>query len=477
MWRQPSLYLVFFCFALLTILFLQSAFLASAGGQERFWSRQNVLKHMSSLNNQSPTSIGGGAVNEKKRLYPERLTGKPTRDGGNVETATSSSYDPVRHRSHFLHAMEGLDRYPNYLSRWKEGDMDRLETALREKLSQVRDQRSQVMRQRDEMQQILHLYLQQNPQWNKFVQIPATWEEIQSNILDPRASKVIFRSKFFQSTRGESTISVQDVLQGKTPVNLDTALLQDLMDEEMFDTYSLPLLSPEFCYKLHRFVSAFSIHVLDSSLFQQSLTLNIHKDLDNMGMGWLNDLIFQLVVRPISCHLYKETELEGGDLDWRQGFIASYSADPTQSKPRQRLVPHTDDSEVSWNQKLLCKTSQKHGFPYLIFLSPLKITLNVCLGDKFEGGDIRFWGLRGENVKGNKILGEYQPEVGRAIIHSGRHLHEVTTVTAGDRFALILWTRSWKCARKEVCPCCWLNRRRGSAGGSADSCVCGPRWN
>jgi hypothetical protein len=302
---------------------------------------------MSSMNEESSPAIGGGAVNEKKRLYPERLSAKPTPDDGNSETDayTSSFYDPIRHRSHFLHSIEGLHRYPNYLSRWKENDMDRLETALLEKLSQVRDQRSKAIQQRHEMQELLQLFLRQNPQWDKFVQVPATWEEIQSTILDPRASKAIFRSRFFQSTQGNPTISVIDVLLGRTRVELDAAFLQDLMDEEMFDVYSFPLLSPEFCHKLHRFVSAF-MQALESSPSQQSLTSGIHKDLDNMGMGWLSDLVFQLVARPISSHLYKETELEGGCLDWRHGFIASYTADPTQSKPRQRLVPHSDDSEV-----------------------------------------------------------------------------------------------------------------------------------
>jgi predicted 2-oxoglutarate/Fe(II)-dependent dioxygenase YbiX len=107
----------------------------------------------------------------------------------------------------------------------------------------------------------------------------------------------------------------------------------------------------------------------------------------------------------------------------------------------------------------------------------MQVTLNVCLGDKFDGGILHFWGLRGEHVGGNKLLGEYQPEVGRAVIHSGRHLHEVTPITAGDRFALIQWTRSWKSARRETCPCCWLNRRRDSDSEKGNSCICGPRWN
>jgi predicted 2-oxoglutarate/Fe(II)-dependent dioxygenase YbiX len=124
------------------------------------------------------------------------------------------------------------------------------------------------------------------------------------------------------------------------------------------------------------------------------------------------------------------------------------------------------------------EVKRQHSFEWwLTNLRTMEVTLNVCLGDKFDGGNLHFWGLRGEHVGGNKLLGEYQPEVGRAVIHSGRHLHEVTPITAGDRFALIQWTRSWKSARRETCPCCWLNRRRDSDSEKGNSCICGPRWN
>jgi len=48
----------------------------------------------------------------------------------------------MQHRSHLLHAIEGLDRYPRYISRWKETDINSLEQALKEKLEQVREQKN-----------------------------------------------------------------------------------------------------------------------------------------------------------------------------------------------------------------------------------------------------------------------------------------------------------------------------------------------
>lgn len=167
-------------------------------------------------------------------------------------------------------------------------------------------------------------------------------------------------------------------------------------------------------------------------------------DLDTVGLSWINDLLFQLVVRPISRHLFRQTELERGELDYRHGYFVGYKAKPTMSAPRERLVAHTDDSEV---------------------------TLNLCIGDEFDGGALNFRGLRGTEGAGQEIIGTFEPRLGTALLHAGRHFHEVTQVTTGNRYMYIMWARSWSSTRGKVCPCCYLNRRQDN------SCCCGPRWN
>ena len=69
------------------------------------------------------------------------------------------------------------------------------------------------------------------------------------------------------------------------------------------------------------------------------------------------------------------------------------------------------------------------------------------------------------------LVGEVQPGWAPALLHAGRHLHEVTEVSGGDRYAYIVWARSWKSLRASTCPCCWINRRQDS------KCVCDSRWN
>ena len=206
------------------------------------------------------------------------------------------------------------------------------------------------------------------------------------------------------------------------------------------------LVSPRLTLRIHQFCSLLRETLRNLSALAASdefLHLRLghrHIDLDTIGLGWITDLLFHMFILPISLHLFAATERlanhvgsvgdaqpEFGILDWRQGYVAGYSADPKASKGAQRtfLVPHTDDSEV---------------------------TLNCCLGDNFEGGSVEFYGLRGTNKEGMLIGRVERPNVGTALLHSGRHLHSVTNVLSGDRYAFIIWARSWGGLRSSTCP-------------------------
>ena len=59
------------------------------------------------------------------------------------------------------------------------------------------------------------------------------------------------------------------------------------------------------------------------------------------------------------------------------------------------------------------------------------MTLNLCLGQNFDGGDLRFSELRGTDRE-EHVVGEFAPRRGVALLHDGRHLHKVTEVTGGE---------------------------------------------
>jgi len=410
------------------------------------------------MNNQEqkehPDSVGGGAINEKIRTYDE-TAGQSTHAKNSTQqqiTTTTTTYNPSSVPSHLYHALEGLDRYPNYLHRWNMSDIDRLEQSLEDQLALVRQQRATVQERRDGCARVVQAMLQDHPQrtkWQKILEPCQTWDQVRDRILDARAAHAIFRSPMFRDSNksNKSTIpSVQDVMNGRTVVHLDPGRLEALLDEELYDVYSFRLLSTEFCQSLREFVQELSLwsetKMPDSDSNNQYLGKRPF-NLDMIGLGWVNDLLFQLVMRPIARHLFFESEQLQDDLDWRNGYIAGYSSQPNAVKPRERLVTHTDDSEV---------------------------TMNICLGDVFQGGALEFRGLRGTPEEG-QLLGTFEPQIGLALLHAGRHFHDVTQVTSGDRFAYIMWARSWNGIRRQKCPCCWLNRRQDS------TCVCGSRWN
>jgi len=373
----------------------------------------------------------GGAINEKARNTTSTMGGSSSSSQKSA-TAVISAFSPSTARSHLWHALEGLDRYPNYLSRWNdERDIDELERSLEQSLKQVRQQRGMIMDRRQRIEQLL-----QNVTIPSRVETPESWEDLLENRLDSTLGKAIQKSRQFRNKR--NIPSLHKVLSGEFELHLDAYLLEQLMEPEVHDVYSLPIFRRDFCEDMVSYIRKVS-----AILEKNEITIR-PIDLDVIGLQWINNVLLHLILRPICRHLFKDTEMVGGDLDWRQGYVATYKAQSSNTKIKQhnRLVTHTDDSEI---------------------------TLNVGLGDDFDGGMLQFWGLRGE--KDQELLGSYSPVPGQAVLHAGRHFHQVTRVTKGERYALILWARSWSGVRTQTCPCCWLTRRRDN------NCICGPRWN
>lgn len=429
---------------------------------------------MSQANLQSSPSetspqIGGGAINEKTRWYGREMEKSYPRSNTNDHDHFTkqqhpnglgpgkTNFDPENVSSHLLHALAGLDRYPNYLSRWNFDlkDVDRLEQALEDQLAKVRLQKQNMISRNERLRLMRDKVMQKlNDDCDSFdiFQLPSSWREIKLNVLHPNASNAIFGSRQFRSAqKSNSPPTVEEAVQGKVDIELDLHQLAEWMNEECFDVYSFPLLSKSFCQKI---VKAMQCFAEESKLDDTNLESFGRKpvDLDSIGLSWVNDLIFHLVIRPLSRHLFAATEMFE-DLDWRQGYLTGYSSTPTEEKgaQRHRLVAHTDDSEV---------------------------TLNVGMGNEdFEGGELMFWDLRGTQNEG-RYVGEFHPKMGYALLHSGRHLHEVKQVTKGDRYAYIIWARSWKSLRQTTCPCCWLMRRQRLSNTSNNHrCMSEPQWN
>ena len=100
--------------------------------------------------------IGGGGINEKPRLYKPNNDNSINSDGDKGDYFGSSIWNPSKNVSHMLHAIVGIDRYPNYLNRLNDlSDIDSLEEALEARLSDVRRQRSEIIQRRAGMKQLV----------------------------------------------------------------------------------------------------------------------------------------------------------------------------------------------------------------------------------------------------------------------------------------------------------------------------------
>lgn len=344
--------------------------------------------------------IGGGAINEKRRCRRERISastlGSARMEGG-ADGVTRSAFDSKK-LSHSLHAIVGLDRYPNYLNRWNNSEeLDELEASLEQQLELVRAQKKNILTWREDA---LRIVQKAKLLENNMFKPPKSWEEM-ADLLDPLAAKSLLNKRFF---RRHSDLLVDEVIGPGNEcrdIHLDPGPLEDWIDFVVFDVYSMPVFKEEICRKIKNVVASFNeLAEEEENMGNQSETrMRPRKrpiDLDTVGLGWINNLLFNLIMRPLSRHLYKDTECKD-ELDWRQGYVAGYSNVPSASAglTRDHLVAHTDDSEV---------------------------TLNMCISDEFDGGELQFKGLRGTSDE-NMLQGQYKHELGKALLHSGRHYY------------------------------------------------------
>ena len=178
----------------------------------------------------------------------------------------------------------GLDRYPQYLSRFRsEDDMEALENALSTRLSDVRRQRTNIVERRKGIQQLVRRYRSSGTGGDENGDVPGrvtadlwhghpalsppkTWSELRNrNMLDERAFQVVHQSisrasrnkkrrakhhkhqpENVEGTAGVGTIpTVEEIIERRVRVDLHPSLLEDWMSQEMLDVYSFPLLDPE----------------------------------------------------------------------------------------------------------------------------------------------------------------------------------------------------------------------------------------
>lgn len=80
------------------------------------------------------------------------------------------------------------------------------------------------------------------------------------------------------------------------------------------------------------------------------------------------------------------------------------------------------------------------------------VTLNICLGKQFTGGRLYFQGLKDSTISkvpqgthsyfkdGKEYFIDHQ--IGKGLLHLGKHIHGAQNITSGERINLIVWCKN-----------------------------------
>jgi len=198
--------------------------------------------------------------------------------------------------------------------------------------------------------------------------------------------------------------------------------------KEILRRYVMPLTSTGIV-QLRIFTLEFCTQLIaELEYFERSgLPISRPNSMNNYG-GVLDDIGFYPFFQSLlTDYLQPFTSLFYGSLgdmlDSHHAFIVQYKLTEDRA-----LGFHYDDSEV---------------------------TLNVCLGKQFTGGDLYFAGLLDDpSTHSEYFLYAHRPGVG--ILHLGKHRHGALPITSGERYSLIVWYRSSTLRKVQLCTHCGL---------------------
>ncbi|KAK2385622.1 2-oxoglutarate (2OG) and Fe(II)-dependent oxygenase superfamily protein [Trifolium repens] len=189
---------------------------------------------------------------------------------------------------------------------------------------------------------------------------------------------------------------------------------RSIMSEPVPGIFTFEMLQPRFCELLISEVEHFEKWV-DRTKFNvmRPNTMNQYGAvLDDFGLQTMLNKLMEDFISPLSKVFY--AELGGSTLDSHHGFMVEFGMHRD-----VEMEFHVDDSEV---------------------------TLNVCLGRQFSGGELYFRGMRCNKhintISRSEEIFDYSHVPGCAVLHHGRHRHGSRATIAGHRVNLLLWCKS-----------------------------------
>ncbi|KAM5567829.1 2-oxoglutarate and iron-dependent oxygenase domain-containing protein CP2 [Rosa sericea] len=150
---------------------------------------------------------------------------------------------------------------------------------------------------------------------------------------------------------------------------------RSIMVEPSPGVFTFEMLQPRFCELLVSEVENFErwVHETRFRIMRPNTMNKYGAVLDDFGFETMLDKLMEEFIRPISRVLFPE--VGGATLDSHHGFVVEYGIDRD-----VELGFHVDDAEV---------------------------TLNVCLGKQFTGGELYFRGVRCDKHVNSETLSEF----------------------------------------------------------------------
>jgi len=231
-----------------------------------------------------------------------------------------------------------------------------------------------------------------------------------------------------------ATLTVDDLDPALRAALSGDSGLHALIEEVHPDIYAVPILSAQWCDRLLAELDALDDWTARTGQrFEPPNSMNRYGViLSELGLTGTLDALLTQAIAPLAAECFPE--VGGEDLDSHHGFIVEYQRGGDRS-----LGFHVDDSEV---------------------------TLNLCLGGGFSGGELFFEGRRCEEHRqtgcstADQFHWAHRPGIG--LLHAGKHRHGALSIVEGRRRNLILWCRSsrYRAAPVEAeCPT-WCSESR-----------------
>ncbi|KAI3744363.1 hypothetical protein L1987_57442 [Smallanthus sonchifolius] len=184
----------------------------------------------------------------------------------------------------------------------------------------------------------------------------------------------------------------------EVPDKFKDKCIRSMMHESAPGVYTFDMMQPIFCDRLLSEVEYFEKWACETRfrIMRPSTMHRFGVALDDFGMKGTLDWLMRDFISHISKILFPD--VGGCSLDSNHGYVVEYGMGRDVD-----LGFHVDDSEV---------------------------TLNVCLGTEFTGGDLF-----------SEEIFSCSHARGTAIIHRGFHRHGALATTSGHRFSLVMWCR------------------------------------